>query len=171
MMQTNPSPFYDQLEGAEKFTLSFPLTRDCVGPDWLESGELVRSKNEGIETEDIEAVCLGENRYRLAERCLGPFTSLRLYWGDEFLADSSTGNTLILTRVVVPRIYEHYRWLISGGFKNEHPIANLVHEVGGGWETVAVGILTLTVPAARSQEFHSRMNAAGLRSGLLTLED
>jgi len=48
-----------RLEGAEKFTLSFPLTRDCVGPDWLESGELARSENEGVETEDIEAVSLG----------------------------------------------------------------------------------------------------------------
>lgn len=167
----NPSPFYDLLEGAEKFTLTFPLTRDCVGPDWLESGELVRDKNEGIETEDIEAVSLDGNRFRLAERCLGPFTSLRLYWGDEFIADRSSGNTLNLTRVVVPRTFEHFRWLTSGGFKNENPIAELVHEVGGGWETVAVGILTLTVPASRSQEFQSRLCAAGLLPGLLTLED
>ena len=94
-----------------------------------------------------------------------------MYWGDEFFADRSQGNTLNLTKVVVPRTNEHVRWLISGGFKNENLIAQLVHEVGGGWETVAVGILTLTVPALRAHEFHSRMNAAGLLPGLLTLED
>ena len=171
MEPMSPSPFYDQLFGAEKFRLIFPLARDCVGPDWLESGELVRKNGWEPEIEEIEAVSLGGNRYRLAERCLGPFTSLRLYWGDEFFADRSQGNKLNLTKVVVPRTYEHYRWLISAGFKNENPIAELVHEVGGGWETVAVGMLTLTVPALRVQEFHSRMNAAGLLPGLLTLED
>ena len=171
MESAYPSPFYELFEGAEKFTLTFPLTRDCVGPDWLESGELVRSNNEGIETEEIEAVSLGGNRYRLAERCLGPFTSLGLYWGDEFFADCDVGNALNLTKVVVPRTFEHFHWLTSGGFKNENPIAELVHEVGGGWETVAVGILTLTVPASRVQEFHLRMGAAGLQPGLLTLEN
>jgi hypothetical protein len=171
MEKTNPSPFYDQLTGAEKYSLVFPLARDCAGPDWLESGELVSTHGGETETEEIEAVSLGDSRYRLAERCLGPFSSLRLYWGDEFFADRSEGNTLNLTKVVVPRTYEHYRWLISAGFKNGNPIAELVHEFGGGWETVAVGMLTLTVPALRAQEFHSRMNVAGLRPGLLTLED
>ena len=167
----NQSPFYDLFIGAEKFKLHFPLVRDCVGPDWLETGELVRNGSAEAEVEEIEAVPLGGSRYRLAERCSGPFTSLRLYWGDEFLADRSQGNTLNMTKVVVPRTYEHYRWLISGGFKNENPIAKLVHEVDGGWETVAVGILTLTVPTLRALEFQSRMNSAGLLPGFLTLED
>lgn len=171
MEQKNPSPFYDHLIGAEKFSLIFPLSRDLAGPDWSDSGEIIGTDGGETEIEEIEAVSLGDSRYRLAERCLGPFTSLRLYWGDEFFADRSQGNTLNLTKVVVPRTYEHYRWLISGGLKNENPIAELVHEVGGGWETVAVGILTFTVPALRAQEFHSRMNAAGLLPSLMTLED
>jgi len=90
----NTSPFYDLLTDAEKFRLLFPLVRDCVGPDWLDSGELVRSDGGQMEEEEIEAVSLGDSRYRLAERCWGPFTSLRLYWGDEFLADRSDGNML-----------------------------------------------------------------------------
>jgi hypothetical protein len=167
----NPSPFYDQLTGAEKFSLIFPLSQDLAGPNWSDSGEVIQTDGSEIETEEIEAVSLGKNRYRLAERCLGPFTCLRLYWGDEFFADHLGENTLKLTKVVVPRTYEHFRWLISGGFKNANPIAELVHEVGGGWETVAVGMLTLTVPALRAQEFHSRMNAAGLLPGLLMLEN
>jgi hypothetical protein len=171
MEQTNPSPFYDQLGGAEKFSLIFPLSEDCAGPSWLESGELVHSGGGEIETEDIEAVSLGGNRYRLAERCLGPFSSLRLHWGDEFFANRSEGNMLTMTHLVLPRPFEHFRYLTSGGFKNANPIAELVHEVGGGWETVAGGMLTLTVPALRAQEFQSRMNAAGLLPGVLTLAD
>jgi hypothetical protein len=170
MEQTNPSPFYDQLVGAEKFSLIFPLSEDCAGPYWLESGELVHSGDGEIETEDIEAVSLGGNRYRLAERCLGPFSSLRLHWGDEFFADLD-GNKLNISKLVVPRLFEHFRYLTSGGFKNANPIAELVHEVGGGWETVAGGMLTFTVPALRAQEFQSRMNAAGLLPGVLTLAD
>lgn len=166
MEQANPSPFYDQLVGAEKFSLIFPLSEDCAGPSWLESGELVHS-GDG----EIEAVSLGGNRYRLAERCLGPFSSLWLHWGDEFFANRSEGNALTMTHLALPRPFEHFRYLTSGGFKNANPIAELEHEVGGGWETVAGGMLTLTVPAWRAQEFQSRMNAAGLLPGALTLAD
>jgi len=167
----NPSPFYDQLTGAEKFSLVFPPDQDGAGPYWSESGELVRADDVETEAEDIEAVSLGSNRYRMAERCAGPFSSLRLHWGDEFFADRSEGNTLNLTKLVVPRPYEHFRFLTSYGFKNANPIAEIVHEVGGGWETVGGGVLTLTVPVLRTQEFQSKMNAAGLLPGVLRLED
>ena len=165
------SPFYDQLTGAEKFSLVFPPDLDGVGPYWLESGELVRADDVETEAEDIEAVSLGCNRYRMAERCFGPFSSLRLHWGDEFFADRSVGNTLSLTKLVVPRPYEHFRFLTSSGLKNANPIAEIVHEVGGGWETVGGGVLTLTVPILRTQEFQLKMNAAGLLPGVLRLED
>lgn len=171
MEQTNPSLFYDQLTGAEKFSLIFSLDRDGAAPHWLESGDLIPADGGETEAEDIEAVSLGCNRYRLSERCLGPFSSLRLHWGDEFFADRSVGNTLRFTKFVVPRSFEHFRFLTSGSFKNTNPIAEIVHEVGGGWETVAGGMLTLTVPALRAQEFQSKMNAAGLLPGLLRLED
>lgn len=171
MEQSNPSSFYDQLTGAEKFSLVFPLDHDGAGPYWLESGELVRADGGETEAEDIEAVSLGGKRYRLTERCIGPFSSLRLHWGDEFFADRPAGNTLSLTKLVVPRLFEHFRFLISGGIKNNNPIAEIVHAVGGGWEAVAGGMLTLTVPAFRVQEFQSKMNAAGLLPGVLRLED
>ena len=166
----NPSPFYDQLTGAEKFSLVFPPDRSGVGPYWLESGELVCADDVETEAEDIEAVYLGGNRYRMVERCAGPFSSLRLHWGDEFFADRSVGNTLSLTKLMVPRPYEHFRFLTSSDLKNANPIAEIVHEVGGGWETVAGGVLTLTVPVLRTQEFQSKMNAAGLLPGVLRLE-
>jgi hypothetical protein len=171
MKYANPSSFYDQLVGAEKFSLIFPLSEDCAGPCWLGSGELVHSVDGETDTEEIEAVSLGRNRYRLTERCLGPFSSLRLHWGDEFFGDRLEGNTLSISKVVVPRPFEHFRFLTSGEFKNANPIAELVHEVGGGWETAAGGMLTLTVPALRVQEFQSRMNSAGLLPGVLRLAD
>ena len=172
MTLPNSSSFYDHLIDAKKFNLCFPLDQDDCGPYWTQTGELIlRMGDMPWEEEEIEAVSLGSNRYRLAERCLGPFTSLRLYWGDEFLADRAQENTLNLTRVVVPRLFEHYRFLTSKGFSNANPIAELVHEVGGGWETVAVGMLTLTVPVFRAQEFQLKMNAAGLLPGVLRMED
>jgi len=73
--------------------------------------------------------------------------------------------------LMVPRPYEHFRFLTSSDLKNANPIAEIVHEVGGGWETVAGGVLTLTVPVSRTQEFQSKMNAAGLLPGVLRLED
>ena len=171
MEQISPSPFYDQLTGAEYFRLVFPLGQDGAGPYWLDSGELVRPNGVEIEAEDIEAVSLGGNRYRLAERCLGPFSSLRLHWGDEFFADWSEGNTLRLTNLVVPRPFKHFRFLTSAGFNNSNHIAVIVHAVGGGWESVACGVLTLTVPTLRAQEFQSNLYADGLLPGVLKLED
>lgn len=171
MKHINPSPFYDQMTGAEKFSLVFPLDQENVGPYWLESGELVLFDGVATEVEDIEAVSLGSNQYRLSERCLGPFSSLRLHWGDEFFADRSEENTLNLTKLVVPQPFEHFRFLTSGGFKNTNLITEIVHEMGGGWETVAGGMLTLTVPALRVQEFQSKMNAAGLMPSVLRLVD
>ena len=171
MEQKNPSPFYDQLTGSEKFSLIFPVGQDESGPHWLASGELVSADGVQTESEDIEAVSLGGNRYRLAERCYGPFSGLRFHWGDEFFADRSEGNTLRLTKLVVPRAFEHFRFHISPGFDNSNPIAELVHQLGGGWEVVARGTLTLTVPALRVREFVLKMNAAELAPSVLRLGD
>ena len=101
---------------------------------------------------------------------MGPFSSLRLHWGDEFIAARHDGNKLVLTKLVVPRKFEHFRFLTSAGFKNSSPVAELVHELGGGWETVAIGMLTITVPAARAQEFIAKARAQNLYLGL-GLED
>ena len=71
----------------------------------------------------------------------------------------------------MPRAFEHYRFVTSSGFTNDGPIATIVHQVGGGWETVASGMLTLTVPILRAGEFRQLMNAAELLPGVLRLED
>ena len=166
-----PNRFYDHLLGAEKFSLIFPLSEDRNGLSWLESGKLIQSGDGEIETEDIEAVSLGGNRYRLAERCLGPFSNLRLHWGDEFFAVRTDGSTLTMTHLALPRPFTHFRYFSSGSLKNSKLIEEIVHEVGGGWETVAGGMLTLTVPVLRVQEFKLRMNATGLLRGVLRLVD
>ena len=46
---------------------------------------------------------------------------------------------------------------LSATANNGLTVAALVHELGGGWESVASSILTLAVPAARSAEFLRRM--------------
>jgi hypothetical protein len=171
MQQTNPSSFYNQLAGAEKFSLVFPPDKDGFGPHWVESGELVRADGVQTEVEDIEAVSLGSNRYRLADRCSGPFSSLRLHWGDEFFADRTDETTLTLTKLAAPQPFEHFRYFTSSGFDNADVMAHIVHAVGGGWETVAGGMVTLTVPATRAQEFQSKLNAAGLQPGPIRLTD
>ena len=170
MTHSNSSSFYDQLIGAKKFNLFFPSDQDGSGPFWTQTGELTRTGDTPWEEEEIEAVSLGANRYRLAESCLGPFSSLRLHWGDEFFAEHSSAGKLRLTRVVAPKEFEHFRFLTSAGFANENTIAVIVHELNGGWETVAAGMLTLTVPSSRVQEFHSKMKAVDLLPGVLRLE-
>ena len=164
------SPFYDDLTGADKFGLIFPLDNEAAGPYWLDSGELNCADGAESEVEDIEAVVLGNDRYRLAEKCMGPFSSLRLHWGDEFIAEHLDGNKLLLTKMVVPRKFEHFRFLTSAGFKNSNPVAELAHKLGGGWETVAIGMLTITVPVLRAQEFIAKVRAANLKIGF-GLED
>lgn len=119
----------------------------------------------------IEAVQLGPDHFRLVFRSDGPFSPLRLHWGDEFIATPRDDGALTLIRVLTPQPYAHYRLLISGGFGRDAPAAMLVHEMGGGWEPVAGGILTFTVPAARSELFAKRMAASGVTPGALTMVD
>lgn len=173
MNDENPSPFYDLLIGADSFSLVFPINQEGTGPHWLETGDLVCADGflAEVEDEDIEAVPLGEDRYRLAEKSFGPFSSLRLHWGDEFIAERVGGNVLQLSRVVMPRKFEHYRFMISSRFASDGPIATIVHQVDGGWETMAGGMLTLTVPMLRVSGFHQLMKAADLLPGVMPLED
>ena len=171
MHDANPSPFYDLLNGAEKFSLVFPPSQEGTGPYWLETGDLVCADGVDAEDEDIKAVPLGEDRYRLAEKSFGPFSSLRLHWGDEFIAERVDGNVLQLSSVVMPRRFEHYRFLTSPGFTSDNPIAMIVHQEDGGWETVAGGMLTLTVPMLRVAEFQQLIKAAELLPGVLRLVD
>ena len=101
----------------------------------------------------------------------GPFSCLRLHWGDEFIATTAEVGSLSLVSVVVPRPYVHHRFLAPTVGNNDLPEAAFVHELGGGWESVAGGVLTLSVPAARSSEFLMRLAVAGIAPGALRLLD
>ncbi len=156
-----PSPFYAQFEGAIQYRLRFPVDGDGVGPEWLESGELVAGAFHQ-NWEKIEAVDLGAGRYRLAYKPAGPFSGLRLNWGDEFFAEEAGRNRLRLLRVATPLAYRHYQFMVPVGFDNENPLAMLVHRFGGGWETVMGGILTLSVPLTVVEDFEQAAETATL---------
>lgn len=164
-----PSAFYGLVEEATKTVLLYPADGDSGGPFWNERGELDLVRGKDWDEEDVGIVPLGGNRYRLAERLMGPFSGLRLYWGDEFTADQADDGTLRLTAIVVPRRYAHFRFLASK-FNSDHPLAKHLHAMGGGWETVATGMLTLTVPAEHGTEFQRLMFEEGLAPGVITLE-
>ena len=164
-----PSAFYGLVEEATEAVLLFPADGDSGGPFWNERGELDCVRCKDWDEEDVGIVTLGGNRYRLAERLMGPFSGLRLYWGDEFEADQTDDGTLTITSVVVPRRYAHFRFLASK-FNNDHPLAEHLHAMGGGWETVATGMLTLTVPVEHGPEFQRLMCEEGLAPGMITLE-
>lgn len=113
---------------------------------------------------------LGDNRYRLTEKSFGPSSFLKLEWGDEFLAEQVDAQLLKLTRVILPRRYAHFRFIDSPSFSNDNAFAVIVHELGGGWETFMGGIITLTVPVSRLQEFQQRASATGQLPGVLQLD-
>ncbi len=160
-----PSPFYDQFDGAARFKLSFPVDDDGVGPDWDALGVLDTSRSPVRAKEEVELVDLGGGRYRLAEKCDGPFSGLRLQWGDEFIAEISAGGGLVMSLVIEPRKYRHFQFMVSHGFSNDHPIAGLIHRLMGGWEIIAGGMLTVTLPVATAFEFEQKLIVGNLAKG------
>lgn len=152
------SPFYDALEGAKEYVLLYPVrSGEIVGPHWLDDGIPFAGD---YDEEPILAVPLGGVRYRLAERCGGPFSCCLLRWGDEFEADAE-GDTLTLRRVVMPAAYQHYFWVTSGGGLEDTALGDLLHRYGGGWEVVAGGMLTVSVPVTNLEAFESAAVALG----------
>ena len=151
------SPFYDALEGAQEYVLLYPVrSGESVGPHWLDDGMPFTGD---YEEEDILAVPLGGGRYRLAELCAGPFSCCLLRWGDVFEADAE-GDTLTLRCIVMPPAYQHYFWVASGGLENT-ALGDLLHRYGGGWEVVAGGMLTASVPIACVEAFENAAAALG----------
>lgn len=161
---TLPSPFYAQFDDATESTLCFPVDEDGVGPYWLESGQLDANQGDSRSCEKVEVVNLGGDRYRLAFKVQGPFSGLRLNWGDEFMAEESGRKRLDLLRVTTPADYRHFQLVVSRSFNNESPLAKLVHRFGGGWETVSGGMLTLTVPSTSAADFVEAAQQANLIS-------
>lgn len=166
-----PSAFYNLMEGATEFVLQYPADGDSGGPVWNDQGELDHEQGANWDEEEVCVVALGGDRYRLAERLMGPFSGLRLYWGDEFTADKVDDGTLRMTSVIVPRCFVHFRFITSvQHFSNDHPLAKHLHAMGGAWETVAGGMLTLTLPAGHGDRFRRLMYDEGLAPGVLQLE-
>ena len=157
-----PSLFYAQFDAATESTLCFPADEDGVGPYWLASGELDASQGSSRSCEKVEVVILGNGRYRLAYKGGGPFSGLRLNWGDEFVAEEKGKEKLELLRVTTPPDYKHFQLMVSRGFNNESPLAQLVHQFSGGWETIAGGMLTLTVPTSMASDFVEAAQQANL---------
>ena len=168
---TFPSAFYNLMEGAVEVVLQYPADGDSGGPVWNERGELDLARGVDWEDEEVCVVALGGSRYRLTERLMGPFSCLRLYWGDEFTAEELEDGTLRMTSVIVPRRFAHFRFITSGpNFSNDHPLAKHLHAMGGAWETVAGGMLTMTLPAEHGSEFQRLMYEEGMAPGVLPLE-
>lgn len=157
--------FYQTLENAQPYLLRYQLGSDESGPKWSPSGSIVDKCGE-IEIEPIEAVSLGNDLYRLAEICNGPFSFLQLRWGDEFFADLTLGNELAITGVKTPLSYQHYQLITSRAFSTDDPLSDVVHQFSGGWEVVAVGMLTITVPMLQVEPFE--LEAASLGWNLRT---
>lgn len=168
---TFPSSFYSLMEDATEVVLQYPTDGDSGGPFWNDQGELDLTRGAEWEDEEVGVVSLGSGRYRLTERLMGPFSTLRLYWGDEFTADKLADGTLRMASVIVPRRFVHFRFITSGPhFSNDHPLAKHLHAMGGAWETVAGGMLTMTLPAEHGTEFQRLMYEEGLAPGVLPLE-
>lgn len=148
MEEEDPSPFYVQFADAQPYLLVYPSRDAEGGPHWSDNGDLIDPDDAEVTEESIQAVPLGKGRYRLAARCDGPFSALRLNWGDEFEAEETEPGILELQRVVMPQHYAHLRcssdadlvperatayampYSTAGclNFSNDHPIAQLVHD-------------------------------------------
>jgi hypothetical protein len=190
MQEVDPSPFYAQFAGAQTYDLVYPFREPEGGPHWTETGALIHQEDERTEVEPIMAVPLGNGRYLFAERDGAFFSGLRLNWGDEFEADDSEEGILVLQRVVMPQHYEHLRCssgsdLVPGRttafalphfvsarlkFSNDHPIAQLVHELAGGWESMPGCTLTLSIPKAKMPIFWQEMQARALKLEVTVIE-
>lgn len=166
----DPSPFYALFKGAKEFVLAFPADEDGCGPFWNEFGEMDTDRGGSQTEEKVDLVELGGGLYRLATKCFWPFSGLSLNWGDEFFAELGADNELVFLGIAMPRKFKHYQFMASGPFNNDNPIAQIVHQYGGGWETVAMGILTLTVPAQAVADFEQEMEENKLIPGVFRLE-
>ena len=155
-MADHPSPFYSLVEPATQFTLRFPYVDDIDFYELDSHKDGAASPRELVE-EPVMLVPLGQDRYRLAERLDGVFSELSMNWGDEFIAEDSGPGRLTFQRMVEPRKFVHFRLITSPGFRSQTRVIGHIHRCGGGWETVAGGVLTITIPVEGAKEFIAAM--------------
>ncbi len=149
--EPHPSPFYALLEGGSRFTLVFDVDAGGEGPICRPDGTLESLIDGQLTEAEVQALSLGADRYRLCEHNL--FGNLNMLWGDEFFAVREEGNRLRLTGVVVPPRFQHQIMVLNDGIDPEGSLANLVHSFGGGWESFATNLVTITIPAENWKDF------------------
>ena len=153
-----PSPFYALVENGLEYALRFPCNEDGAGPCLLENGEIDAGQGTEQSEESILAIPLGNGRYRLAERSDGPFSGLCIDWGDEFMATEIHPGVLLFERLILSRRFAHWHIIGPGGFSNDHPYAELLHRFGGGWESIAGGMMTFSVPVEHTAALVAEAN-------------
>lgn len=144
--------FYKLMEGSTLYRVSFPCNSDGEGPFWDEHGNLEKFKDGYQEYSELMMVYLGRNAYRLAENPIfeSPTT---LNWGDEFIAQKGQSDTLEITQVKINQRFKHLKIVMR--MDAQHPMSKKIHELGGGWESVAGGLLTISIPKENWKEFES----------------
>ncbi len=145
-------PFYALLEGASRFTLMFEVNAAGEGPIYQPDGTLAVLIDSQIEEAEVQALHLGDDRYRLCDNTL---QITNMHWGDEFFAVRGDGDRLQLTRVAAPSRFQHVLLLLNGGMDPDGALSELVHRLGGGWEGFAVGLITITIPAENWDAFEA----------------
>lgn len=146
-------PFYALLDGASSFTLMFEVDAAGEGPIYQPDGTLAVLIDGQIEEAEVQALHLGDDRYRLCEN--NPLQISNMHWGDEFFAVRGDGDRLQLTRVAAPSRFQHVTLVLTGGMDPDGALSRLVHRFGGGWEAFAVGVITITIPAENWDAFEA----------------
>lgn len=154
-------PFYALLEPAAEFVLRFPYSEDVDSANTEFMGKVANDKN-ATEDESVALVSLGGCRYRLAEKLDGLFSVLPLNWGDEFFAETIGEHMLKFLNTASPLKYAHFRSLTSTQFTSQELASDLIHRFKGGWEVVAGGMLTISIPVEKVQDFRAEMEQSGL---------
>lgn len=158
-MSDHPSPFYAQLEPCSRFDLEYPFVDD-VGFKTLQFTGMGEQAEWEVAEERVALVELGGRLFRLAEKLEGPFSGLPMHWGDEFFALECGPGRLRFQRMESQQKYSHTRLLLCGDFDPDGVASELIHQHGGGWEVVARGMFTLTVPVEREQALFQALREA-----------
>lgn len=149
----NISVFYNLFEDYEVFELASPCNAEGEGPFWNDDGSLIVYPDGSFQSTTLRVVDLGSERYRLAENPIleAPTT---LFWGDEFVATRHENKFLEIKSIVVPQQFKHVSSMSSYGITSDSPMSNKIHELGGGWETVMGGLLTISLPVNSWADFN-----------------
>ena len=150
-----PSPFYDLVDAGTPHTLIVCMDPrgDAVirPPGDAEPGESC------ISALELRILPLGGGRYRLCES--NPFMLADLFWGDEFFAEERKPGELRLTGFPPQQRYGHTVIMLSGPLDPDGFMAATIHRLEGGWETFEMGMLVVTLPLERWEEFEAATGA------------